>query len=203
MMTAVETFTDAELDGMAEPRGLALAEQLLFLFEDEGLPLPPLPESLIPQLVIVRPWMFGSREDTPGAYDLNWFVREAVEQEPAEYVLFGQDGHGVNSLAMHYYLVSGRLAVFVQVPWGGAYMDKQASNAAVAAALVGVERLIEAARAAEQGLVDRNERLVVVASDLHGHRHALVRAGAAPGWQRSGDALTAARRALSERPAAS
>ncbi len=189
-------LSDAELDALDEPRGLALAEQLLFLFEEEGLPLPPLPEHLIPELVVVRPWLFGSREDTPGAYDLEWFVREAVEGEPPPYVLLGQDGHGVNSTAMHYYLVSGRLALFVQIPWGGAYMDKVERNAAVAVAFAGSARLVEAVRRAEERLAARDERLIVVASELFGQRHALLRGGEEPRWQRSPAALVAARRIL-------
>jgi hypothetical protein len=193
-VTAVTTApSDAELDAMDEPHGLALAEQLLFLFEEEGLPLPPLPEHLIPHLAVVRPWLFGSREDTPGAYDVEWLVREAIEGDPPEYVLFGHDGHGVNSVAMHYHLVSGHLALFVQIPWGGIYMDKAERNAAVAAAFAGAGRLIEAVQRAESGLATRGERLVVVASDVHGQRHAFVRRGEVPRWQRSGAAMLAAR----------
>jgi hypothetical protein len=189
-------LSEAELDAMEEPHGLGLAEQLLFLFEEEGLPLPPLPELLIPQLVVVRPWLFGSREDVSGAYDIEGLVREAIEDEPTDYVLFGQDGHGVNSVAMHYHLVSGPLALFVQVPWGGVYMDKAERNAAVAGAFADIGRLIEAVRRAEDRLAARNERLIVVASEWHGQRHAFVRPGEAPEWRRGPASLIAARTAL-------
>ena len=184
--------TDDELDTMPEPTGLELAEQLMVLFEHEGLPLPPLPEAMLDDLVLIRPWLVGTREGTPGPYALDWFVRDAVKDEPPAYLLLGHDGHGVNSVAMHYYLVTGRLALFLQISWGGAYMDKAGRNAAVAAGFAAASRLIEAARRAEPELVRSDRRLVVVASDLHGHRHALLRAGEAPDWRPSGDALAAA-----------
>ena len=51
------------------------------------------------------------------------FIEEALSNPDREYVAVGHAGHGINSYAMHYFLVYGPVALFAQLPWGGAYMD--------------------------------------------------------------------------------
>jgi hypothetical protein len=49
-------------------------------------------------------------------YAVGSFVEQALERRCAEYVAVGHAGHGVNSYAMHYFLVYGPLRPFVQAP---------------------------------------------------------------------------------------
>lgn len=150
-----------------------VCEQARQQFAAEGLPLPPIPAELAGQLRELGPWLFGTRPGTPGLYNLDWFVEEAAGQ-PADYLLFGHAGHGLNSWAMHYYLVRGPLALFLQCAWGGAYMDRVTTTAVLAARLDLAEQLIQAAAAGRLALP---ERLVVVHSDFYGARWQLTAPG--------------------------
>src|SRR5437870_3386527 len=104
-----------------KPNSATLA-QAKKLFTGAGLPLPPIPMELAKQLHPPKEWVFGTRFDTPSPYAMDWYVREYLENGVSEdYLIFGHDGHGLNSYAMHYYLVRGPLAIFDQLAWGGIY----------------------------------------------------------------------------------
>ncbi len=143
-------------------------ENATALYKGAGLPFPPIPSQLVDQFVEVENWVYGTRSDHPFIYDIDWFIEEAVKQQSANYVLLGHSGHGVNSWAIHYYLVQGQLALFIQVGWGGAYGTPQ--DSANACALL--ERLqTEGHHLSElvaAGKVAPDERLIVVASTFYG-----------------------------------
>jgi hypothetical protein len=94
------------------------------LFEKESLPFPPVPPHLAASLRAQGPNWLATRtvESTP--YDLDHFLAE-IEAQPGmpDYALVGFDGYGTNSWAMHYYLVGPSIALFIQMPWGGAYVE--------------------------------------------------------------------------------
>lgn len=153
-----------------------------------GLPAPPIPPVLAPSLRRVRSWLYSTRPDSeqpdgaPGPYDLAWYGKEFLDgRAPAPYLVTGHDGHGINSWALHWYLVQAPLAIFVQTPWGNAYDDEtQRSQAPLALGVLfaGVQSLMDAAPAArESGRLAPGDWLVVVASDLSGHRWAPWPAG--------------------------
>jgi len=140
------------------------------LFAGEGLDLPYVPPEMQPALRRLRDWVYGTRPDSLGLYNVRGYGLEAGTTPVADYVLFGHAGHGLSSYALHYYLVRGPLALFVQVAWGGAYGDRQRAAQAVATRLDQAEALIHAAGAARQQghlpALPVGERLVVVAADF-------------------------------------
>ena len=154
----------------AEPPNSDL-QQLKLLFAEARLPLPPIPSALAARLHRLGNWHFGTRADAPNPYNLAWFVQEVQERPVPDYVVLGHGGHGVNSWALHYYLVYGPLALFLQNGWGGAYMDNDTTVQQMAERFTAAVSLIEATEAAQQrGRLALPERLVVVVSDFSGSR---------------------------------
>ena len=74
---------------------------------------------------------------------------EAVKQDIEDYVLLAHAGHGVNSYAIHVFVVHGPLALFLQVPWGGVYMDPKKSARRLADVFDCAGQLITAVREAD------------------------------------------------------
>ena len=136
------------------------------LFEGERLPFPPVPAALAALLQPQGPGWFATRPVATTPYDFDHFLGE-VEAQPAlpDYAVVGFDGHGANSWAVHFYLVDRGLALFVQLPWGGAYVDAEPARAEIAelfdwaAAMQSRLRSAEAARRIPHGT-----RLQVAAS---------------------------------------
>lgn len=174
------------------PTSTALTEAQQ-LFSAAGLPCPYVPTEMRAQVARLEEWVYGTRADTSSLYDLGWFVREVGTTPVKDYVLFGQAGHGLNSWAMHYYLVHGRLALFLQLAWGGAYESSAETTQTVSEHLAQAEALSHAVDIAQQqGRFDPAERLIVIASDFYGsswrHWHATTdptRFLMADGWHTS------------------
>jgi hypothetical protein len=61
-------------------------------------------------------------------YALSPFVEEALSGGCEDYVAVGHAGHGINSYAIHYFLLYRQVALFSQTPWGGAYMGARESE---------------------------------------------------------------------------
>lgn len=103
------------------------------LFDGERLPFPPVPASLAASLQPQGPGWFATRPVASTPYDVDHFMAE-VEAQPGtpDYAVVGFDGHGTNSWAVHYYLVGKAVALFVQLPWGGAYLDAEPARAEIA-----------------------------------------------------------------------
>jgi hypothetical protein len=152
---------------LEKPRNLTL-DTVKRLFSEAGLPLPPIPSNLAPQLQPLKEWVFGTRFDTPDPYDFDWYVREYLSNAIAEdYLVFGHDGHGINSYALHYYLVRGPLAVFDQLAWGGVYTTNNLALDLIKTHFVQLQDMIEALDTAlDRGLLDPNERFILVLSDF-------------------------------------
>jgi hypothetical protein len=155
-------------DEQPEPGALDEARQR---FVEAGLALPSVPAEMRNRIARIEDWVYGTRPDVPSLYDLGWFVREVGMASVADYVMFGHAGHGINSYAMHYYLVRGPLALFLQLSWGGAYESGTEATRAVTARFAEAERLIDAVESADrQGRFAPGERFIVMASDYHGAR---------------------------------
>jgi hypothetical protein len=106
-------------------------EEARVLFQEAKLELPPIPESLAPDFVRRRDWCFASCPMPQSPYNFFGWVTAAVKGSPEDFVLLSHDGHGINSYALHFYLVLHPLMLFLQVAWGGAYMDKEETTAEV------------------------------------------------------------------------
>lgn len=136
------------------------------LFEGEGLPFPPVPAPLAASLQQQGPGWFATRPLVSTPYDFDHFLAE-VQTQPGlpDYALVGFDGHGTNSWAVHFYLVGKGIALFIQLPWGGAYLEPEPARAEItelfewAEALQSRLRLAESARKIPHGM-----RLQVAAS---------------------------------------
>jgi hypothetical protein len=141
-------------------------------FEGAGLPLPPVPADLAPELHVQSEWVFSTRQDTVRPYNLKWYVDEYLSGAvPADYLVFGHDGTGINSYAIHYLLVRGPLATFDQIAWGGPYIDNEAAIEQMKTIWVQTGDMIaalEEARSLE--LIRPDERFILVLSDFHGSR---------------------------------
>lgn len=87
------------------------------LFEAEGLPFPPVPPELAGQVRRLFKWLWGTNRLLSTPYLMDRYLDEILFGDPADYLIFGQAGHGIHSYAMHYYLVQGNLAIYLQVPW--------------------------------------------------------------------------------------
>ena len=145
------------------------------LFAGEGLGFPPIPAEMIPQFHTVSPWIFGTRDGTPSPYNLSWFVSEVAENAVPDYLLMGHAGRGTNSWALHYYLVRGPLAVFLQSAWGGIYTTNEAAVETMKVRFALAEELTQAVEEARQKQrLELPERRVVVVSDFYGFRWATL-----------------------------
>lgn len=162
------------------------------LFLAEGLPWPPVPPALAAHLQQLKPWTFGTRAAGPDLYDLPAWVAE-VEAGPVEdYVIFGHAGYGTNTWALHFYLVSGPLALFVQTAWGGIYTDNAAAEAQLARQFAAAAALL----AAPRGRLGPTQRLAVVDAAYHQQAWAAL----PEAWQPDPDPLAAAARWLTQPP---
>ena len=156
-------------------------------FASAGLTFPVLPEWARDHLTRVDDWSYTSRRTTPSPYSIDTYVREFVDGEAGDYAVVSHAGHGVNSWAISFFVVSGRCGVFVQSAWGGAATSDADDE---------IERRAMAERFALAGqLVERNDErrdddwLAVVVSDFHGQRWAWWPDGGAPSWVASDNAL--------------
>jgi hypothetical protein len=153
------------------------------LFEAEHLPFPAVPRHLASRMTPFSRSVFATRALAHGPYGLGGYQYE-IEQSPAlaEYALVGFDGHGTNSWAAHYFLVSGPLALFIQLPWGGAYGDAVEDRAEIVKMFAwasSLQALI--AQAAAQERIPTGWRLMVVATHFGDSGWRWLKPGQVPG----------------------
>jgi hypothetical protein len=148
------------LDGSASP---ATPQSL---FEVERLRVPPVPADLAASLSQQGEAVFTTRPLQATPYDLDYFLAE-VEADPdlPAYAVVGFDGHGINSWAAHYYVVSDAIALFIQLPWGGAYLDPEPARAEIAELFDWAAKLQSKVQlASQQQKIPKGWRLEVAAS---------------------------------------
>lgn len=153
------------------------AKQVRAHFDDAGLPSPYVPPGLEDHVRALDDWVLTTRADDRRPYDLEGLVAEAMDPVPAQYALIGHDGHGLSSWAMHYYVVTPHLGLFVQSAWGGAFGD-DSQLGAVRTRVTMAESIVRASeRGVADGLLDDDERLLVVATDFGRSRFRRIRRG--------------------------
>ena len=136
------------------------------LFARESLPDPPVPAHLAASLRAEGDIVFTTRPLTASPYDLDWFAAEVESGPgPAPYAVVGFDGHGINSWAAHCYVVDAAIALFIQLPWGGAYLDVEPAREDIVDMFAWGQRLqAMLAQALRDGKIPAGWRLQVVAS---------------------------------------
>jgi hypothetical protein len=121
------------------------------LFLKSGLPTPPFPKELVSQVRELEDWHFATHDFKLSPYNFDQFVDRARRGRLPNSLIVAHAGHGVNSYAIHYYVVRKPLYLFLQIGWGGAYMDNKASATAMSRCFEAAARLIEATERAVVG----------------------------------------------------
>lgn len=173
------THMTSSMNGSAG--GMATATPAQALFAAEGLPFPPVPVHLAPSLSEQGQGWYATRPLQSTPYDLEHFLAE-VETQPdvPDYAVVGFDGYGTNSWAVHYYLVGKSVALFIQLPWGGAYTDPEPARADIAGMVEWADKLQSRLQQAEAlHRIPDGMRLVVVASRFGRAGWRWIRAGRA------------------------
>jgi hypothetical protein len=151
---------------MAESQSQSAVDRARALFAEQGLPFPSLPENLAAQLRQRGELVFTTIDHQYSPYAIHYYAEPLIRGgDSDDYAVIGFDGHGLNSHAVHYYLVEGSLALFIQRPWGGVYMDPETFRPLIERAFKLAGELREKmAFAHRMGLVLPGRRLIAVLS---------------------------------------
>lgn len=151
---------------MSQPTALANAKRL---FKRTGLTFPSIPADLAPGFSKRSDWCFStiSLKTSPSLFEdyLNRGIKKAIRN----YVVVAHAGHGINSYALHYYLVWKPLRLFLQVGWGGAYMNNGETTRKVNRWFSLAEKIVNATHEAKVlRRIHAADCFVVAASEFHG-----------------------------------
>jgi hypothetical protein len=144
---------------------MSVLEQARRFFQKAGLAFPEIPAELAAGLKEQGKWLFSTRDLEMSPYNLDHYVQEE-DQAPAAYVVLAHSGHGANSYAIQYYLVSGPLRLFLHLGWGGVYMDTEAAASEVRECFSLANEIVAATMASRKFAL--GERLTIVGSDFYG-----------------------------------
>lgn len=138
------------------------------LFAQAGIPFPFIPAEMQQDFTKIEDWVYGTRSNIPWLYEIRQYVLEVAKEPVANYLLLGHAGHGTQSWAMHYYLVRGPLALFLQIAWGGGYTDENKAVQEMSIRFTQAEELIQAVEVAHsKGSFQPDERLIVQVSEFY------------------------------------
>ena len=127
-------------------------QTIAWRFSQAGLAPPPVPEAFAPRLKAYGEWIFATIDPPARPYDVFHYLEQQAGDGEGDYLLIAHDGHGMNSWALHYFLVSGPLVCFLQLPWGGVLTDEAAAAERIAAAFKHVAALCAAPLPANETL---------------------------------------------------
>jgi hypothetical protein len=136
------------------------------VFEKAGLAFPTIPEKLAEQLKEQSKWVFSTRPIDVWPYLLHSYVEEAEKSEVDDYAVLCHAGHGVNSYAIHYYLVQDSLRMFLQLGWGGIYSDEGKDTARIRDCFLLADQISSVAKTV--GRFRAGNHLTVVVSNFGG-----------------------------------
>lgn len=138
-------------------------------FTKAGLVLPPIPADLAPQLMKRSDWCFSTKPLERSPYGFEDFVQEGSQADVPDSLILAHAGHGANSYALSYYLIWKSLRLFLQVAWGGLYVEEDWARRQVNECFSLADSLVAAVdRAATAGLFQSGDRLVVAVSSFYG-----------------------------------
>lgn len=153
----------------SRPKAQSALAEALKLFETAGLGFPPIPSELAIDFTKCGNWCFASRPVRSDPYNWRPYVEEARRGSVCDYVLLAHSGHGVNSYAISYYLVRKPLLLFVQVGWGGVYMNADRAASEVKHCFSLCHDLVKSAKDA---IADRRwrrrDRMFILATSFYG-----------------------------------
>jgi len=144
---------------------MTVLEKARDLFQGAGLAFPTVPGQFAAGLKEQSKWLFSTRELEMSPYFLQHYVQEG-DQAPEAYVVLAHSGHGVNSYAIQYYLVSGPLRLFLHLGWGGVYMNREAAASKIRECFLVADEIVPVAMRSEK--FAPGERLTIVGSDFYG-----------------------------------
>lgn len=152
--------------------------------EAAELPLPPGPGSG-KDLLRIGDNLFATWQPQVSAYDFDAFMAEAWAKAADGDWLFGVDGHGTQSWAVHWMRRRGQLLLGIQVRVGGAFAPGAVERDAVVGAW-GLAKRFDAAlaRAAKAQHLPAGKVLVVLDTDLAEGRYAWLTPG--DDWETAG-----------------
>ena len=119
--------------------------------EGANLPLPPLPEALIPLLRETAQGVFTSRADLVTLAGIDALIAEAAVGEALPFVAFSHEGFGTNSWYLRYCVSLPGVHLYATVPFGGLYMDPDSDIATISDLFENAATLIERALAHSGG----------------------------------------------------
>lgn len=129
-----------------------MPQTIAWRFSQAGLAPPPIPEAFAPRLRAYGEWVFATIDPPARPYDVFSYLEQQAGEGEDDYLLIAHDGHGMNSWALHYFLISGSFACFLQLPWGGVLTDEAAAAERIAAAFNHVATLCAASLPANETL---------------------------------------------------
>ncbi len=136
------------------------------LFQKEGLAFPAIPEELASQLKEQDEWVFSTRKVKMWSYNLQEYVNELNRTDVEDYVVLSHAGHGTNSYALQYYLVHGKLKMFLHLGWGGVHMDNKSAKDQIRDCFLLTDKIVLAAQTSEK--LQEGTALKIVCSDFYG-----------------------------------
>ena len=154
----IKLFQDAGLQAMTD------IENAKQLFQEAGLAFPTLPEKLAVRLRKRGEWHFSTRKIKITPYFLKYYVEEVNGTHVKDYATLAHSGQGRNSWALHYYIVFGPLRMFLQLGWGGIYMDADAAAAKIHECFLLADQIVSLAKS----VCKESDKLTIVGSDFHG-----------------------------------
>jgi hypothetical protein len=154
-------------------------EKAKALFQDTGLEFPWIPEELASRLRELSEWVYSTRSFRMSPYCIDAFYKEAECGVVDDYVVLAHAGYGCNCWALQYFIVYGPLYLFLQIGWGGVYMDparaKKDINSCFGLADKIMHSIAEAIHSPESSLLYRRFmnpmiEIKIFGSDFYGSR---------------------------------
>ncbi len=173
-------------DPYASDGALAAAHAML---QRMGLPLPPLPEAMLTLFGQAGETVFTTNVGTTSLSNRVALVARAARGDAVPGIGLSHEGYGSNNWSLRYHAVVPRVALFVEIPFGGAYMDPDVSRLEVEQAWSSAERLLTAAQASSVDAL-----VVVDHRGLRGSRWCV--ASPDPQWREANNAIDDAAAAL-------
>jgi hypothetical protein len=128
-----------------------------------------MPEDLKPDFKEQSPWVYSTKPLPLSPYCFSAYVEQGKQQRVRDYLLVAHAGHGINSYALHYYLVKKPLRLSLQVGWGGVYMDNDMAVGRANQCFALASRILCGLEdATARGRLTSTNTLVIAASEFHG-----------------------------------
>lgn len=136
------------------------------LFQSAGLGFPELPGELAAQLKQRGEWLFSTRENPRWPYEFDQHVHEAVASPVENYAVLSHSGRNGNSYAIHYYVVYDAVRMFLQLSWGGVFMNPEVHATRVRECFSLADEIL--ATVPQHSLLQAGDRLTIVGSNFGG-----------------------------------